>query len=122
MSKKDVLIRNIDDYVYRQAKAVAATKGITMGNAVGEALGKWVKESGTSELVTEVDANIKFVRSNWNKYFKAIKGKIAIVSGGRLVGVFGTFEEARKVASKSTVALVFKVDKPPEEREIELEV
>ena len=88
MTKKDVLIRNVDDSVYRRAKAVAASKGITLGKAVDEALAIWTKETENSELVSEVDANIKFVRSNWERIFKSKKGKVVVVAAGRLQGVF----------------------------------
>ena len=120
MAKKDVLIRNVDDSVYRRAKAVAASKGITLGNAVDEALAFWTKETENSGLDSEVDANIKFVRSNWERIFKSKKGKVVVVAEGRLQGVFSNYDKARTLASKKKVALVFEVDKLPTEREVEL--
>ena len=42
-----------------------------------------------------------------------------MVAEGRLRGEFPTYDEARSFASKKKVALVFVVDEPPSEREIE---
>ena len=118
MAKKDVLIRGVDDSIYRQAKAVAATKGITLGSAVDEALTGWAKEAENTQLDAEIDANLNFVRSSWNK-IRANKGNAVVVAGAQLQGVFPTYGEARALASKRKVAMVFVVDKPPVEREIE---
>jgi hypothetical protein len=118
MPKKDVLIRGVDDLIYRQAKAVAATKGITLAGAIDEALTQWAKEAENTQLDAEIDANLKFVRSSWNK-IRANKGKIVVVAGAQLQGVFPTYAEARAFASKKKIAMVFVVDKPPMEREIE---
>ncbi|GEM_PF-5744430 len=38
MTRKDVPIRGVDESVYSKAKAAAASKGITLGKAVEEAL------------------------------------------------------------------------------------
>jgi len=119
MTRKDVLIRGVDDSVYRRAKAAAASKGVTIGIAVDEALAGWVREAENSEIDAEFDANLNFVRDKWNK-IKSNKGKAVVVSEGKLQGVFPTYEEARIAASKKKkMALVFVEDKPPVEEEIE---
>jgi len=119
MAKKDILVRGVDDSIYRRAKAVAASKGITLGNAVDEALATWAKQTENVEIESKVDANLEFVRSSWNK-LKSKKGKAVVIADGRLQGVFPTYEEARALAQKKKdVALVFVVDKPPTEHEIE---
>ena len=119
MTRKDVLIRGLDSAVYRRAKAAAASKGVRLGKALDEALAGWAKEVENSGLDAEMDANLNFVRNNWNR-IKVNKGKAVVVSDGRLQGVFPTYEEARATASRmKRVALVFVVDKPPVEREIE---
>jgi len=40
----DTTIRELDEDVYRQAKARAAIEGISVGRAVSEALRKWLAE------------------------------------------------------------------------------
>ena len=119
MPKRDVLIREVDDSVYRRAKSAAASKGITMGNVLGEALAGWVRETEESELEAKVDADLDFVRASWGK-IGAFKGKAVVVSDGKLQGVFPTYEEARKAAAKKKIAVVFVVDEKPSEREIEI--
>jgi hypothetical protein len=120
MAKKDVLIRGLDESIYRRAKAAAASKGISVGNAVDEALASWAKGMENAELEDEVKKNQEFVKFNWNK-IKKFKGKIAVVSEERLQGVFSTFEEARSFAKrKNKIALVFPIERPPIQREIEL--
>jgi hypothetical protein len=122
MAKKDVLIRGLDDSIYRRAKSVAASKGITVGNAVDQALASWTKEmERAAGSEAEVYRSREFVQSNWNKIYKQYKGKAIVVSEGRLQGVFPTYEEARSFArKKGRAALVFVVERPPIKREIEL--
>jgi hypothetical protein len=121
LAKKDVLIRGLDDAIYRRAKALAASKGITVGNAVDQALASWTKETdGATGLEAEIDRNREFVRANWKK-IRQHRGKAVVISERRLQGVFPTYEEARSFAlKKRKVALVFVVGRPPMEREIEL--
>src|SRR5271165_1836121 len=109
MTRKDVLIRGVDVSVYRRAKAVAASKGVTLGIAVDEALAGWVREAENSEIDAEFDANLSFVRDKWVK-IKSNKGKAVVVSEGKLQGVFPTYEDARIASKKKKVALVFVVD------------
>ena len=118
MPKKDVLIRGVDDSIYRRAKATAASKGIALGNAVGEALAGWVKEAEDSDIEALVDVNLNFVRASWGK-IRPFKGKAVVVSDGKLQGVFPTYEEARRVASRKKIAVVFVVDEKPSERELD---
>jgi hypothetical protein len=112
----------LDESIYRRAKSVAASKSITVGNAVDEALASWTKEmEGPAGSEAEVHRSREFVQSNWNKIYKQYKGKAVVVSEGRLQGVFPTYEEARSFARKKCrVALVFVVERPPIKREIEL--
>ena len=119
MARKDVLIRGVDDSVYRRAKAVAASMGITLVNSVDEALAEWARDEEDTALQARVDSDLAFVHSNWNKKIRPHKGKVVVISDSRLRGAFPSFEEARVVASKHKVAMVFLVDKEPGEHEIE---
>lgn len=118
--RKDILIRGVDEAIYRRAKASAAIKGITLGQAVDQALASWTKDADTANLENEVEANREFVRSNWKKLHQKNKGKTAVVAEGKLQGIFRSYEEAALFSSnKFKVALVFMVDRPPAEREID---
>ncbi len=117
--KRNVLIREVDQEAYRRAKAAAALRGISLGRAVSEALAGWAKEMERGDLEEQVKANREFVRSGWGK-LKVHSGKAVVIAGGRLQGVFATYEEARASSSKFKVALVFVVEEAPSEREIEI--
>lgn len=80
MTKKNILIRGVDDSVYRRAKAVAASKGVTLGNAVAEALSDWARKAENADIDAEVESNLKFVRTSWNK-IEPSRGKAVVVAG-----------------------------------------
>jgi hypothetical protein len=118
--KKQVLIRGVDEGVYRLAKSAAALQGISMGLAVSEALKGWV-ESGRAEddVQKEVKQDIRYVKSHWSD-LKRHKGETVVISGKKLQGVFSSYEEARRFSSRFKVALTFVVEKIPQTRELDL--
>jgi len=118
--KKQVLIRGIDEDVYRKAKSAAALQGITMGAAVSDALRGWVANGQTGDdIQREVKQNVEYVKAHWDD-LKRHKGKVVVISGRKLQGVFSSYEEARRFSSRFKVALTFVVDKIPQTRELEL--
>ncbi len=118
--KKQVLIRGVDEDIYRKAKSAAALQGVSMGLAVSEALRGWV-ESVRSEddIQKEVKRNVQYVKAHWSD-LKRHKGEAVVISGRKLQGVFSSYEEARSFSSRFKVALTFVVDKMPQTRELEL--
>ncbi len=119
MKKRIVLIRGVDEEVYRRAKAAAALRGISVGRAASEALAAWAKETQKPDIEREVDIDRAFLLSAWEK-LKANKDKAVVIADGRLQGVFETYEEARAFCARFRVALVFVVKGVPVEREIEI--
>jgi hypothetical protein len=117
--KKQVLIRGVDEDIYRRAKSVAALQGVSMGLAVSEALRGWV-EHGLAEdgIRKEVKQNVQYVKAHWSD-LKRHKGEAVVISGRKLQGVFTSYEEARRFSARFKVALTFVVDKMPETRELE---
>jgi hypothetical protein len=116
--RKQVLIRGVEDEVYRHAKAVAVLRGLPMGSAVSEALKMWVEKEGGGDREREYRDDLDFVRSQW-KRLKKHTGKAVVVSSGRLQGVFDKYEEACDYSSRFKVALAFVVEDSPTERDIE---
>src|SRR5271167_2108476 len=117
--KKQVLIRGVDEDVYRRAKSAAALQGVSMGLAVSEALRGWIENGQAGEGIRkEVKQNVEYVKARWND-LKRHKGQAVVVSGRKLQGVFTSYEEARRFSSRFKVALTFVVDKMPETRELE---
>jgi len=117
--KRQVLIRGVDEDVYRRAKSAAALQGVSMGLAVSEALRGWV-ENGLAEdgIRKEVKQNVRYVKAHWSD-LKRHKGEAVVISGRKLQGVFTSYEEARRFSARFNVALTFVVDKMPETRELE---
>ena len=118
--KKQVLIRGVDEAIYRRAKSAAALQGVSMGLAVSEALRGWVENGHTEDdLRQQVRQNIQYVKTHWNN-LKKHKGKAVVISGKKLEGVFDSYEEAQSFASHFKVALTFVVDKMPQTHELEI--
>ena len=62
--KKQVLIRGVDEDIYRRAKSAAALQGVSMGAAVSEALRGWVEKGRTDdEIQMEVKQDIQYVKA-----------------------------------------------------------
>jgi hypothetical protein len=116
---KDVLIKGVDPEVYRRAKAAAALEGIPMGRAVSEALEKWTEDERANEVGREHGRNVDFVRTHWSE-LERHKGKVVVVSGGKLQGVFGSYDDASMFAARFEIALTFPVDEFPGASEIEI--
>ena len=118
--KKQVLIRGVDEDVYRLAKSAAALQGISMGLAVSEALKGWVENGHTEDDVQkEVRQNIRYVKAHWSD-LKRHKGEAVVISGKKLQGVFSSYEEARRFSSRFKVAITFVVENIPQTLELEL--
>ncbi len=116
---KDVLIRGVDEQLYRRAKARAALRGLSLGKAVSDALKIWTEEEAGDESEEELLRNIEFAKSEWTK-LKRHSGKAVVISAGKLQGVFKSYQEACAFSTRFKVALTFLVTEPPTEREIEL--
>ena len=117
--KKQVLIRGVDEDAYRRAKAAAALQGVSMGDAVSEALRGWVASGRMEDDVQkEAKQNVRYVKDHWND-LRRHKGEAVVVSKSKLQGVFASYEEARRFSSRFKVALAFVVEDIPQTRELE---
>ncbi|MDG6946044.1 MAG: hypothetical protein JRN63_00055 [Nitrososphaerota archaeon] len=117
--KRTILVRGVDEGAYRRAKAAAALKGVPIGSAVSEALEEWARGSDTAAIDREARADREFVRRSWGR-LRAHRGKVAVVQGGRLRGVFDDQASAREFSSQFDVALLFTVDAPPAKKVLEI--
>jgi hypothetical protein len=117
---KDVLIKGVEEETYRRAKAAAALEGLSMGEAVNEALRLWVDERKTADLSREYTSDLNFVRKNWDGSLKRHRGKAVVISIGKLQGIFDAYAKAREFSKRFEVALVFVVDNRPIEGDIEI--
>jgi len=118
--KKQVLVRGVDEDVYKRAKSTAALEGVSMGFAVSEALRAWVESAkGDVEIREQVRRNVQYVAAHWEE-LREHRGRAVVVSGGKLQGVYSSLEEARNFSSRFRVALAFVVDEKPRTGELEL--
>jgi hypothetical protein len=112
---KDVLIKGVEEETYRRA-----LEGLSMGEAVSEALRLWVDERKTADLSSEYTSDLNFVCKNWDGSLKRHRGKAVVISIGKLQGIFDTYAKARELSKRFEAALVFVVDNRPIERDIEI--
>ncbi len=88
--KKQVLIRGVDEDIYRRAKSGAALQGVSMGLAVSEALRGWAENALAEDGVRkEVKQDVQYVKAHWSD-LKRHKGEAVVISGRRLQGVFAS--------------------------------
>jgi hypothetical protein len=117
--KKTVLVRGVDEEAYRRAKAAAALKGVPLGRAVSEALEEWSSGSDEAAVEFEAETDREFIRRSWQR-LRRHKGRTVVISSGKLQGVFDTYDQASKFASKFHVAMTFTVEDRPSKQTIEI--
>ena len=126
--KKLVAIKNIDGELYRKVKAVASLEGRTLGSIINEALRLWLstRAGGGYEEWLRIDeeykANYEVLQKVYDELLKKHAGKYVVVCGGKILGVFGSYEEAAANAeSKCSIeALILRIGAPLKEEVVDL--
>lgn len=110
MALLDVIIRGIDESVYRRLKAEAALRGCTISRAIEEAVKLWLG-SEVKTIYDEMDANNEEYIKMRNELLRNHLGKYAIFHRGRFIGVSDTLNEAGKKALRAGAekALIIRV-------------
>jgi plasmid stability protein len=106
----DVLVRGMDEELYRRLKARAALRGMKISEAMEEAVSRWLR-SEQSTVATEMDVNNKRYREMREELLGRWRGKYAVFCRGEFVDVFETLEEAGRACRDRGVerALLTKV-------------
>jgi len=81
----DVIIRGVDEDLYREFKAEASRRGMKLREALSEAMRLWIR-SGEGP-------DDEFYRRIKGELLKKYRGKHVAISRGRIVAVADTFEE-----------------------------
>ncbi len=103
--KKQVLIRGVDEDIYRRAKSAAALQGVSMGSAVSEALKGWVENGqGEDYIQKEVKRNVQYVKAHWND-LKRHKGEAVVISGKKLQRVSSALMKRREASLRGSRSL-----------------
>ncbi|UNQ73418.1 hypothetical protein [Infirmifilum sp. NZ] len=94
-----VPVRGLDEELYRRVKAVAALRGVRVGDVFEEALRLWlsIKPEVLRELEDverEAELNRRAFEGARERLLAEHKGRYAAFAGGRLLGVFDSLEEA----------------------------
>jgi len=114
---KNITVKNVDEEVYKRFKAVAALKGVTLGEALNEAMKLWIKVSLSSDKYLQIEVEAEKNREVFRKMEKDLlskfSGKFVAIAGGKLIGLFDNREEAIRAISNLNVkhAIVTKIEK-----------
>jgi len=95
MSKRDILIRGVEDEVYRRFRAEVIRRGMTLGRAISEAMEMWLSSrTEDRDLRYEEELNNRAFLRMREKLRKEHYGKIGIFCFGKLIGIASSMEEA----------------------------
>jgi len=89
-----LVIKNISEEKVRLLKSAAARLGITLSQAVEEAIELWLKAHGV--IYDELADDLVWARLR-SELLKKHKGKYAVIAGGSLVGVYENLEEVSSI-------------------------
>ena len=122
-----IVVKNIDEDVYRRLKSVAALKGYTIGRALTEAMRLWLAfNEATSrsylDYIVSREKSEKKLREIQGKYGRQRQGEYAVICDGELVGIHRDEDEARRAAAKSGArqCIIARLGRPPREEKVEL--
>ncbi len=106
-----LVVKKIDERKLRALKAEAARRGITISQAVEEAIDLWLTFTTRSALDEEEEANNReYERLKRAGELERMKGRYVVIAGGRLIGAFESLSEASEALRKLGVrrALIFR--------------
>ncbi len=90
-----LVLKNVSEEKLRALKAEAARRGITLSQAVEEAIDLWLRSSGG--IVTDEAGDDMVWLENREKLLREHRGRYAVIAEGRLIGVYETLEEVQGV-------------------------
>ncbi|MGQ9469614.1 MAG: hypothetical protein ACUVTD_07330 [Nitrososphaerales archaeon] len=93
MPKRNVVVKGVDEELYRRAKAKATLLGLKIPDAINEALKKWLEAEEELPTMEEL-ANRSLLESEFSRLIEEHRGKYAAAAKGRILGVYDTVEEA----------------------------
>jgi len=104
-----LVIKKIDEIKLREFKAEAIRRGLTLSQALEEAIDMWLRGSS---LETDVDVNNK-AYIEMKRILNKFEGKYVIFAHGKFIGAFDTIEDVSKALNslkpRPSHAIVLKV-------------
>ncbi|MHA1607958.1 MAG: hypothetical protein ACTSWP_10585 [Candidatus Freyarchaeota archaeon] len=110
MTKVTLVARGVDGKLYREFKAEAVRRGMKVSQAIEESMRLWL--SSREQVKSEVDINNEAYERMREELEAKYKGKYAVISGGKLIGVCNDLREVREVLRRREAgrhAIVVKV-------------
>lgn len=109
-------MRGITKETYRRFKAEAAATGKRIADALQEAIEVWLY-SREKQVLSEWEANNRAYLQAKRQLFREQKGRYAAFTGGRLLGVVDSFDEAcdlvrREKGRRSIITKVAEEESP----------
>ncbi len=104
-----LVIKKIDEKKLREFKAEAIRRGLTLSQAIEEAIELWLRRPA---LLTEEDVN-NLVYVRMKRQLEKYKGKYVVIARGKFLGAFDTLKDAglalRKLDELPKHAIIVKV-------------
>ncbi|ABL78964.1 hypothetical protein [Thermofilum pendens] len=85
-----LVVKKVDERKLREFKAEAIRRGLTLSQAIEEAMDLWLS---SRLLLTEADANNEAYAREKERLLKEHRGMYAVFAHARLVGVYATLDE-----------------------------
>ena len=105
-----LVVKKIDERKLREFKAEAVRRGLTLSQALEEAIELWLS---SRQAWTEADANNAAYAREKQRLLREHKGSYAVFAHGRLIGIYRTLEEVsaalRSLEERPRHAVVVKV-------------
>lgn len=124
---RTLVVKNVDDDVYRRLKGVAALKGYTVGKALTEAMRLWLalNEAVSRDYLDYVTCRERSERKLveiQERYGETRRGEYVVICDGELVKICKNEDEAFRAAAGSGAkqCIVAKLGEPPKEKRVEL--
>ncbi len=108
-------MKNLDEKLYREIKAEAAKKGLTVSEVVESALEEWLKKRKFDEDKDFLLNNFAFER-NEEEIFKDHMGEWIAIEKGRIVAASKHIEELREKLGTVNHRIIFKVERKAGEK------
>ncbi|PCN50093.1 hypothetical protein B6U99_06280 [Candidatus Geothermarchaeota archaeon ex4572_27] len=111
-----LVVKKIDEGLVREFKAEAVRRGLTLSEALAEAISLWLQHVRSEGVVeTEDTVNNRVYESMKAELERRYSGKYVVISGGRLIGAYESGEEViaalRKIRPRH--AIVVRVGERP---------
>ena len=107
-----IAVKNVDERLFRRVKAFASLEGKTVGEEVNEALAIWLAQRNISPDLLEKWEALERESTMNEKAFEEMRarllsehpGEFAVISRGKLAGVFKQERDALRRASEAGAA------------------